>query len=75
MVVAEGLKVFMHTCEGYLCLFKIVLFLSFRRLYFIYFLFELYMEKVLQELFWANFFGHPYRSNGTKIHLNATVPF
>ena len=27
------------------------------------------MEKVLQELFWAHFFGRPYRSNGIKMHL------
>ena len=31
------------------------------------------MEKVLQELFWAYFFGRPYRSNGTKIHLDAAL--
>ena len=30
------------------------------------------MEKVLQELFWAHFFGRPYRPNGTEIHLDAT---
>ena len=31
------------------------------------------MKKVLQELFWVHFFGHPYRSNGTKIHLDAAL--
>ena len=31
------------------------------------------MEKVLQELFWAHFFGRPYRSNGTKAYLDAAV--
>ena len=31
------------------------------------------MAKVLQELFWAYFFERPYRSNGTKIHLDAAV--
>ena len=31
------------------------------------------MEKELQELFWVHFFGHPYRSNGTKIHLDAAL--
>ena len=28
---------------------------------------------MLQELFWAHFVGHPYRSNGTKIHLDAAL--
>ena len=68
--------------EGYLCLLKRFLFLSFRKLYFIYILHEIYfiyilheiyMAKVLQELFWAYFFGRSYRSNGTKIHLDAAV--
>ena len=31
------------------------------------------MEKVLQELFWAQFFVRPYRSNGTKIDLDAAL--
>ena len=31
------------------------------------------MKKVLQELFWVHFFGHPYSSNGTKIHLDAAL--
>ena len=31
------------------------------------------MKKVLQELFWVHFFGHPYCSNGTKIHLDAAL--
>ena len=31
------------------------------------------MKKVLQELFWPHFFGRPYRSNGTKIHLDAAL--
>ena len=30
------------------------------------------MEKVLQELFLAHF-GRPYRSNGTKIHLDTAM--
>ena len=49
------------------------LFSSIRRLYFIQFLSEIYMEKVLQELFGVPFLGHPYRSNGTKIHLDMTL--
>ena len=31
------------------------------------------MEKVLQELFWAYFFGRPYCSNGTNIYLDAAL--
>ena len=31
------------------------------------------MENVLQELFLAQFFGCPYRSNGTKIHLDVAL--
>ena len=31
------------------------------------------MEKVLQELFWAHVFGRPYRSKGTKIHLDVAL--
>ena len=57
----------------YLCLLKIFLFLSIRRLYFIQFLHEIYMEKVLEELIWAPFFRRPYCSNGTKIHLDAAL--
>ena len=53
--------------EGCLCLLK--MFLSICRLYFIQFLHEIYMEKVLQELVWVPFFGCPYHSNGTKLHL------
>ena len=59
--------------EEYLCLLKMFLFSSIRRLYFIQFLSEIYMEKVLQELFGVPFLGHPYRSNGTKIHLDMTL--
>ena len=59
--------------EGYLCLLKIFLFLSFRKLYFMYILHEIYKAKVLQQLFWAYFFGRPYRSNGIKIHLDAAL--
>ena len=58
--------------EGYLCLLKRFLFLSIHRLYFIQFLHEIYMEKVLQELPWP-FFGHPYQSNRIKIHIDATL--
>ena len=54
-----------------ICVLKMFLFLSIRRLYFIQFLREIYMEKVIQELFSAPFFGCPYRYNGTKIHLDA----
>ena len=57
--------------EGYLCL--MFLFLSIPSIYFIQFLREIYMEKVLQELFWVPFFGCPYCSNSTKIHLHATL--
>ena len=39
--------------KGYLCLLKRFLFLSIHRLYFIYFLQEIYMEKVLQEILWV----------------------
>ena len=52
---------------------KRFLFLSIPRLYFIKFLHEIYTENVLQELFWAHFFGHPYHRNGTKIHLDAAL--
>ena len=31
------------------------------------------MEKVLQELSWVHFFGHPYCLNGTKIHLDVAL--
>ena len=31
------------------------------------------MEEVLQELFWAHFYECLYRSNGTKIHLDAAL--
>ena len=41
--------------EGCLCLLK--MFLSICRLYFIQFLHEIYMEKVLQELAWVPFLG------------------
>ena len=53
--------------EGCLCLLK--MFLHICRLYFIQFLHEIYMEKVLQELVWVPFFECPYHSNGTKLHL------
>ena len=59
--------------KGYLSLLKRFLFLSIGRLHFIQVLREIYLEKTLQELFWAHFFGCPYRSNGTKIHLGATL--
>ena len=49
------------------------LFLSIPGLYFIQFIREIYMENVLQELFWVHFFGHPYRSNGTKTDLDAAL--
>ena len=48
-------------------------FLSICRLYFIQVLSEIYMENVLQELFWAQFFEPSYRSNGTKIHLDVAL--
>ena len=31
------------------------------------------MKKVLEEIFWVYFFGHPYHSNGTRIHLDAAL--
>ena len=31
------------------------------------------MERVLQELFGAHFFGRPYCSKGTKINLDAAL--
>ena len=37
------------------------------------FLREIDMEKALQELFWADFFGHSYHLNSTKIHLDAAL--
>ena len=58
--------------EGYLCLLKRFLFVSIHRLYFIQFLPEIGIEKRLHDL-WAHFFGRPYRSNGTKIHLDAVL--
>ena len=32
-----------------------------------------YIWKKLQEIFWVHFFGHPYCSNGTKIHLDVEL--
>ena len=32
-----------------------------------------YIWKVLQELFWVHFFGCPYCSDSTKIHLDAAL--
>ena len=72
MVIAAKIM-FNASEEEYLCLLKRFLFLSFRRLYFILFLCEIYMEKVLQELFWVHSYGCPYRSNSTKIHLDAAL--
>ena len=51
----------------------IFLFLSIRRLYFIQFLREIYIEKVLQKLFGVLFFGRPCCSNGAKIYLDAAL--
>ena len=31
------------------------------------------MENVLQENFWEHFFGRPYRSDGTKTHLDVAL--
>ena len=31
------------------------------------------MEKVLQELFWVQFFGWSYRSNSSKIHMDVAL--
>ena len=59
--------------EGYLYILKIFLFLGICRLYFIQFSHEIYMEKLLQELFWTPFFGGPYHSNGTKIHVDVAL--
>ena len=59
--------------EGCFCLLKIFLFLRIHRLNFIQFLREIYMEKILEKFVWAPFFGRPYRSNGTKIHMDATL--
>ena len=75
MVVAEGPNILMFNAfvEGYLCLLKRFLLLSILRLYFIQFLPEIYLEKVLQEIFWVDFFGRSYRSNGTKIHLDTAL--
>ena len=30
--------------------------------------------KSVTRTFWADFFGHPYRSNGTEINLDAALP-
>ena len=30
------------------------------------------MDKSVARTFWAHFPGHPYRSNGTKIHLDVS---
>ena len=51
--------------EGYLCLLKTFL-LSIHRPHLMQFLREMYMEKVLQELFWVHLFGHLHPSNSTK---------
>ena len=45
------------------------------RLYFTYFLLEICIEKTLHKLLRARFFGHPYHSNSTKIHLDAALTF
>ena len=47
-----------------------IFFLDIHRLYFISFLCEIYMEKVLQELIWVHFYVCPNYSNGIKIHLD-----
>ena len=36
---------------------------------------KIYKEKVLQELFCADFYGRPYRSYGTEIHLDAALTY
>ena len=51
--------------EGYFCIWKRFLFLSFRRLYLNQFLHEIYIEKVLQKLFLHIFFG---------AHISQMVP-
>ena len=58
--------------EGYLSLENIFV-LKFLSTLFIYFLHETCMEKVLQELTWEYFFGHPYHSNGTKKYLDTAL--
>ena len=64
MVVAECPKIFDVECiwgRIFVSLENIFVFKCF------------YMENVLQELFLAQFFGYPYHSNGTKIHLDAEL--
>ena len=58
--------------EGYLSLENIFV-LKFLSTLFIYFLHETCIEKVLQELIWEYFFGHPYHPNGTKKHLDTAL--
>ena len=55
MIVAECPKIFHVQCiwEKIFVFLEKILFLSIRRLYFIWFLREIYMEKVLKEIFWA----------------------
>ena len=74
VVAAEGPKIFNFQCvlEGYFCLLKKFLFLSIYRSYFIQFLRETYNRKSVRT-FLAAFFGHSYRSNGTKIHLDVAL--
>ena len=60
--------------EGYLTLLKRFLFFSICRLYFIYVLHEIYMGKVLQELFWAHFWGaHTIQMVPKQIYLDVPL--
>ena len=62
--------------EGYLWLLKRFLFLSIRRLFLSisvnFYVKNIYGKRVIGT-FWADLFGCPYRSNDTKIHLEAAL--
>ena len=75
MVVAECQKMLDIQCiwgRIFVSLEKILVFKYSDTIFHLVFC-EIYMEKVLQELFWAHFFVHQYHSNGTKIHLDAAL--
>ena len=76
LVIPKNSTMFKAFGEGYLCLLKRFLFLSIHRLYFIQFIREIYMEKVLQEPSWTHFLGAhtiqmipKYIWSSTALHL------
>ena len=51
---------------------KIFVFKYLKTIFHLCFMWNIYGKSV-QELFWVHFFGYPYRSNGTKIHLDVVL--